>query len=88
VTEILVIYEVCTCWLPRFWFLFNTSQAAPSVLDAVLALQETMIDLDGLLQVVLVCANRLENWESIGLEEMEEVSFLPPDIAISKLILP
>ena len=47
-----------------------------------------MIDLDGLLQVVLVCANRLENWESIGLEEMEEVSSLPPDIATLKLILP
>jgi hypothetical protein len=52
-------------------------------LDAVLALQEAMIDLDGLLQVVLVCANRLENWESIGLEEMEEVSSTP-GIAPSK----
>ena len=46
-----------------------------------------MIDLDGLLQVGLVCANRLENWESIGLEEMEEVSSTP-NIAILKLILP
>jgi len=54
------------------------------VLDAVLALQEAMIDLDGLLQGVLVCANRLENWESIGLEEMEEVGS-GSGIATSKL---
>lgn len=36
-----------------------------------------MIDLDGLLQVVLACANRLGSWETIGLEEMEEVSSAP-----------
>ena len=38
------------------------------------------MDLDGLLQVVLACANRLGNWETIGLEEMEEVSSAP-DVA-------
>lgn len=46
-----------------------------------------MVDLDGLLQVGLVCANRLENWESIGLEEMEEVSSAPKTATL-KLILP
>ena len=61
--------------------------AAPSVLDAVSALHEALIDLDGLLQVVLMCADRLENWESIGLEEMEEAS-PAPSIATPKLTLP
>ena len=56
-------------------------------MDAVLALHETLIDLDGLLQAVLVCTSRLENWENIGLEEMEEVSSVP-DITTSPLTLP
>jgi len=71
----------------RLYFLFKRLAAAPSVLDAVLALHETLIDLGGLLQVVVVCSNRLENWESIGLEEMEEVSSVP-DITTSTLTRP
>jgi hypothetical protein len=49
------------------------------------ALHEALIDLDSLLQVMIMCADRLENWENIGLEEMEEVSSVP-GVAISKLI--